>query len=57
MTFLPSNAYARVFAAAYGRQRWRHDVTPARRTLQAGQALHAAAGLPTSFSALTPNAA
>ena len=49
MTFLPSNAYARVFAAAYGRQR--------RRTLQTGQALRAAAGLPTSFSALTPNAA
>ena len=49
MTFLPSNAHSRVFAAEYSKQR--------RRTLQAGQALRAAAGLPSSFSALTPIAA
>jgi len=33
------------------------SLTATRRTLQAGQPLRAAATLPTSFSALTPNAA
>ena len=48
MTLFPSHAYARGFAAANSRQR--SPQLPL-------EALVAAAGLPTSFNALIPNAA